>query len=235
MENNNNEQISSQLKDLFERVDIATKSKVVDTDQIMSPSIGKLGSALAKAQGEFMVAGKSSANPFFKSKYADLTSIVNATRPALVKYDLSVAQDVFHMSDGNDYLITLLIHGESDQWLKSKAKIAPQKSDIQSLSSYNTYLQRICYGSLVGAMTGDEDDDGNAGSAQPTYAREIAKLDFDQQVIVRKKLDGFPALADRMLKGYNVTNVADLPKEQFAFMIDRIDSIKRQEYPEAIQ
>jgi hypothetical protein len=66
---------------------------------------------------------------------------------------------------GNSYLVTILMHA-SGQWIKSKARHNPLKNDIQSLASYNTYLKRMCYTSLVGVVTGDEDDDGQAAVAQ---------------------------------------------------------------------
>ena len=45
-----------------------------------SESIGKLAEALSKAQGKMKGAAKDSANPFFKSRYADLASIWDACR-----------------------------------------------------------------------------------------------------------------------------------------------------------
>ena len=130
-------------------------------DALMSDHIDQLATALAKAQAEFSTAKKDKDNPFFKSKYADLESVVNATRPALTKYGLSIIQSPFFENE-KSYLITLLMHN-SGQWIKSKAQHNPQKSDIQSLSSYNTYLKRMCYSSMVGAVTSD-DDDGNSAS-----------------------------------------------------------------------
>lgn len=132
-----------------------------NNDQIMSYNINELATALAKAQAEFTTAKKDKDNPFFKSKYADFESVVIATRPALTKHGLSIVQNVYRETDGHHYLITLLLHS-SGQWIKSKAQHNPMKSDIQSLSSYNTYLKRMCYSSIVGAVTGEEDDDGEA-------------------------------------------------------------------------
>jgi len=132
-------------------------------EMIMSEQIDQLATALAKAQAEFTTAKKDKDNPFFKSKYADFESVVIATRPALTKYGLSVIQSVYRFSDSNHYLVTMLLHS-SGQWIKSKAQHNPQKSDIQSLSSYNTYLKRMCYSSIVGAVTGENDDDGNDAS-----------------------------------------------------------------------
>lgn len=139
-------------------------------NDLMSTEIDQLATALAKAQGEMAVAGKNQKNPFFKSTYADFEAIINASRPSLSKYGLSVVQPPFisenngsadangHVS--NSYLVTILMHS-SGQWIKSIARHNPPKNDIQSLSSYNTYLKRMCYTSLIGVATGD-DDDGEA-------------------------------------------------------------------------
>lgn len=144
-------------------------------DQIMSEQINELASALAKAQAEFTTAKKDKDNPFFKSKYADFESVVSATRPALTKYGLSVVQNVYRCNDGHHYLITLLLHA-SGQWIKSKAQHNPMKADVQSLSSYNTYLKRMCYSSIVGAVTGENDDDGNDASIQRLDSHQLSYL-----------------------------------------------------------
>ncbi|MCX5924001.1 MAG: ERF family protein [Candidatus Dependentiae bacterium] len=140
-------------------------------NDLMSSEIDQLATALAKAQGEMAVAGKNQKNPFFKSTYADFEAIINASRPSLSKYGLSVVQPPFISENststsesssqiGNSYLVTILMHS-SGQWIKSIARHNPPKNDIQSLSSYNTYLKRMCYTSLIGVATGD-DDDGEA-------------------------------------------------------------------------
>ena len=53
-----------------------------------SESLKELATALAKAQGEIKGALKDSANPFFKSKYADLSSVVDAIKVAFSKHGL---------------------------------------------------------------------------------------------------------------------------------------------------
>ncbi|MCX5922990.1 MAG: ERF family protein [Candidatus Dependentiae bacterium] len=135
-------------------------------NDIMSSQIDQLATALAKAQNEMSVAAKNQKNPFFKSSYADFEAIINASRPSLTKYGLSVVQPPFIYEDSNSYLVTILMHS-SGQWIKSKARHNPPKADIQSLSSYNTYLKRMCYSSLVGVATGEDDD----GQAAVSYTR----------------------------------------------------------------
>lgn len=58
----------------------------------MSPTVGELAKALCKAQGKMTHAIREANNPFFRSKYADLASVVEASRPALVANGLSVVQ-----------------------------------------------------------------------------------------------------------------------------------------------
>lgn len=170
-------------------------------EPIMSEQIDQLATALAKAQAEFTIAGLNQKNPFFKSNYADFESIVAASRPSLTKYGLSVVQNVFHFDDGH-YLVTLLFHA-SGQWIKSKAKHNPAKTDVQSLSSYNTYLKRMCYTSLIGVVTGDIDDDGNAAS-QLLNSQEksfLLSLPIERQ--------------QKICVHYNVNNVTDITYDQY--------------------
>jgi hypothetical protein len=156
-----------------------------NNNKMMSDQIDQLATALAKAQGEYLVANKDKNNPFFKSKYADFESVVVASRPALSKYGLSVVQPPFiygNTQDEPSYLVTVVMHS-SGQWLKSKARHNPPKNDIQSLSSYNTYLKRMCYASLLGVVTGESysDDDGNEASiAQYKYPTKLSYTQVQQ-------------------------------------------------------
>lgn len=162
-----------------------------NNEKIMSEQVDQLATALAKAQAEFSTAKKDKDNPFFKSKYADFESVVVATRPALTKNGLSVVQNVYHY-DNHTYLITLLLHS-SGQWVKSKAQHNPQKSDVQSLSSYNTYLKRMCYASIVCAVTGEGDDDGHSAShgldsQQKNYLLSLPE-DLQQKICAYNKVN----------------------------------------------
>lgn len=124
-----------------------------------SKELNELYAALAKAQLEMEVAKQASANPYFKSRYADLSAIVKASRPFLAKNGLSVVQRVMNPTDGVLKLYTRLCHA-SGQWMESSMPITPPKSDIQSLGSYITYLRRYNYASMACVVASDEDDDG---------------------------------------------------------------------------
>ena len=131
-----------------------------------SESIVKLAAALSKAQGTMKHAIKDADNPFFKSKYADLQSVVEASRPSLVENGLSIIQ----CTEGN-VLWTMLLH-ESGEWIKGSIELKPMRQvkdagwvdshDPQSYGSCITYARRYAMAAITGVAT--EDDDGNAAS-----------------------------------------------------------------------
>lgn len=127
----------------------------------MSENINELATALAKAQGEMKNAGKTSDNPFFKSKYADLAEILNAVREPLSKYGLSISQlyDGMGVPDKTITVTTLLMHS-SGQYISNSANYPVAKADIQGVGSAITYARRYSLAAILGLS--QEDDDGNA-------------------------------------------------------------------------
>ena len=129
---------------------------------IMSPSIAALAGALSKAQGQFEHAKKDADNPFFKSKYADLASVIDAARPHLAANKLAVIQPTKRTSEGL-LLVTLLTH-ESGEYIGGEYPIKPTKDDPQGMGSALTYARRYAFSAITGIAS--EDDDGNAASAK---------------------------------------------------------------------
>jgi hypothetical protein len=130
-----------------------------------SESIAKLSEALAKAQGVMEGASKDSSNPFFKSKYADLSSVWEACRKPLSDNGLSVVQTSEFIPEHSDMICieTMLCHS-SGEWIRGRLAVKPVKSDPQSAGSCITYLRRYSLQSIVGIAP--EDDDGNAASGK---------------------------------------------------------------------
>lgn len=128
-----------------------------------SIAINELAAALAKAQGKITGALKDSANPFFKSKYADLASCWDACRAPLSDNGLSVIQMAETMDSGALRLVTTLAH-ESGQWMRGEFWVTPKDDTPQALGSALTYARRYALTALVGIA--QVDDDGNAGSGR---------------------------------------------------------------------
>lgn len=127
-----------------------------------SESIAGLAAALASAQGSMKGAIKDSANPFFKSKYADLASVVEAIRAAFSANGLSYIQTL-EPSDKDEVRVeTTLLHS-SGEWISCGILSLPvSKVDAQGYGSALTYARRYSLSAAVGVAP--EDDDGNAAS-----------------------------------------------------------------------
>jgi len=142
-----------------------------------SESIAGLAAALAKAQGAMKGAVKDSANPFFKSKYADLASVVEAIRAAFSANGLSYIQTV-EPSDKDEVRIeTTLLHA-SGEWISCGVLSLPvSKHDAQGFGSALTYARRYSLSAAVGVAP--EDDDGNAAVAnkpKDDYTKHLLAL-----------------------------------------------------------
>lgn len=132
--------------------------------KLQSDEIGELMAALSKAQGEFKNAVKDSKNPFFKSNYADLASVKEATQDALTKYNLAVTQTTNVLENGMLVLITTLGHS-SGQWKTGIYPINPVKNDPQGIGSAITYGRRYAFTAITGVVA--DDDDGEAAQGRP--------------------------------------------------------------------
>ena len=138
---------------------------------IQSETIGKLAEALARVQAVIENAKKESDNPFFKSKYADLSSIWEACRKPLTDNGLSIVQSPVFLTEHPDMvgLDTRLCHS-SGEWLEGRIVMKPVKSDPQSYGSCLTYLRRYSLQSFI-SICAEVDDDGNAATGKKTNTK----------------------------------------------------------------
>lgn len=126
-----------------------------------SEQIDLICAALAAAQAEFPVIEKSRNNPFFKSKYADLSDVLAGCIPVLSKHGLALLQPPSY-ADGRIIITSRLVH-KSGQWFESELSVKPLKDDPQSLGSAITYGRRYSGEAMLG-VSGSHDDDGAQAS-----------------------------------------------------------------------
>lgn len=120
-----------------------------------SESIKELATALCAAQKEMGGAVKDAANPFFNSKYADLTSVVKAIKEPFANHGLSYTQ--FPCAGERSVgVITRLMHS-SGEWLEHEYMLPMVKADPQSAGSAITYARRYALQSMAGIPTADDD------------------------------------------------------------------------------
>lgn len=126
-----------------------------------SPEINELATALSKAQGVIVPASKDSDNPFFKSKYADLSSVWEVAREPLYKNGLAIIQ--LPSAEGNIVTLTTMLVHSSGQFISSNLTMIAKDASPQCIGSCITYLRRYALSSIVG-IASEIDDDANSAT-----------------------------------------------------------------------
>lgn len=125
--------------------------------------------AYVKAFAEIEGAAKQANNPHFRSKYADLSAVVDAIKPALIKHNLAFVQKP-QDSDKGVSMETVLIHASGEEISLGTVFVPVDKNNAQGYGSAMTYARR--YGLMASFGVPAEDDDGNAAAAAPPKRQE---------------------------------------------------------------
>ena len=136
-----------------------------------SESIVNLAKALLLFHTKMGKIAKDAKNPFFKSSYATLSTILENIQDPLLESGLTFTQ----FPTENSSLTSVLIHAESGEFMEGSYSLTPVKNDPQSIGSAITYARRYALGAILG-LNIDIDDDGNRASFKPkkeTHTEEI--------------------------------------------------------------
>jgi hypothetical protein len=130
-----------------------------------------LFSALVKAQLEFTPIIKDKLNPHFKSKYADLDSIMKSIREPLLRHSL-VLFSFFEKVEEQMNLVTRITFAPTGESFQIDYPIALPANEQQKGSAL-TYARRYSICALLN-LSADADDDGNAASAAQGEVQSLA-------------------------------------------------------------
>ena len=166
--------------------------------------------ALIKAKKNFKKISKDAVNPYFKSKYATLDAVLDATESALAEEGLTIVQIV------EGYTLQTFLYHESGEFIQSNYPL-PETTDSQKLGAAITYARRYAICAML-SITADEDDDGNLVSGKPTSSKpqKSVRKKISQDSRVRKicSLLDYPLdLARQWLHQNNSTNFSSLSDE----------------------
>jgi len=185
----------------------------------VEPSHKSIAVALAAAQAKMGKALKSASNPHFKSKYADLASVVDACMPSLNEHGIAVIQPTTD-DDAGRYVETILIHGESGEELRCRVPLIVAKNDMQGYGSAVTYARR--YGLMSMAGIAPEDDDGYAAAqAKPKAEQTVTP---DQFIKLRDKMETAGADETKLLAAYRAQSLQQFPALKFADAMLKLDA-----------
>lgn len=190
--------------------------------------------ALVKARLSFEHISKNKTNPHYKSKYADLDTILDAVNPALLANGILVVQ-VTEILDGKPVLVTKLIH-ESGQSIEGCYPL-PEISDPQKLGSAITYARRYALCAILN-ITADDDDDANIASTQQSRPQQQSRPEkpANPNAITegqRKRLwaisqahgldaDGIKAI----ISEYGFTSSNDITRDKYEAICEHVQSLQ---------
>ena len=178
-----------------------------------SESIKEIAVAMNNAQAEMTAAKKDSKNPFFKSKYADLGSVILALKESFANNGLSFVQSPF-MTDSGVGVDTLIMH-TSGEWLEGTLSLPLDKPTPQGAGSAITYARRYALQSMVGIPSAD--DDAEFSMARTKKVEPVITPDQTRELLVL------------------CNTVGITPKELCATVrIEKLDSLEASRFDKAI-
>lgn len=164
-----------------------------ETTMNTSQEIDKIAAAMVLAQQQMLPLIKDSANPFFKSKYADLQAVMEACYPALQANGICVIQSAEEATNGLN-IKTRLLHS-SGQFIETECAIPPAGQDPQKYGSATTYGKRYGLQAAVGLAAIDDDGESamnrNAPKPTTTPTPAPAPAKTDDAEMVKKITDAF--------------------------------------------
>lgn len=193
-----------------------------------STEIKNLATALAKFQSEVGAVKKESTNPFFKSRYADLPSILAEIKEPLSKNGLSFSQ----FPTGENQLTTILMH-ISGEWIEDTFTMKPVDQKPQSLGSVITYMRRYALGAILGIAT-EEDDDGNEASGTgKKQVKQIVEQKTNLLEQAKKYIESCKNQEDLMTVAERIESNKDFTQAQ-RLQLRKLIDVKNQKFEEVV-
>ena len=121
---------------------------------------------LFNLQQEIGVISKDAKNPFYKSKYFDINSLIKQLNPLLKKYRLLLIQPI-----EEDAVYTKIICVDGTGAVLSALKL-PEINDPQKLGSAITYYRRYTLASLLGLQAVDDDANMTVGAVEKKWLNQ---------------------------------------------------------------
>ena len=190
---------------------------------LQSPELGELFASLAKTQATMECAKADCFNPYFKSWYASLESLITAARPSLTREGLPLIQRVVTVKKGSLWLYTTLGHA-SGQWMESRMELYPKDNNIQDTGSHIADSRRYTYAGMTGVSSSkEEDDDGESVVVHKDKKKTVSQ---EQLKFLSDELEGLPDLCGNILEGFNIKRLSELPAAKYLKIIERIRDVR---------
>ena len=166
--------------------------------------IGKnIAAAFVKAQRQFGPALKTSVNPHFKSKYADLANCIEAVIEALNANNIGLMQRTYECKDGV-LVETVFIHESGEVMECGMLHLPASKLDAMGFGSCLTYARR--YSLLAATGLAPEDDDGVAASRRTEIKSTVNESQIADLLAAMDEVTTIKELQEAYKAAYKATN-----------------------------
>jgi len=166
--------------------------------------IGKnIAAAFVKAQRQFGPALKTSVNPHFKSKYADLANCIEAVIEALNANGIGLMQRTYECKDGV-LVETVFIHESGEVMECGMLHLPASKLDAMGFGSCLTYARR--YSLLAATGLAPEDDDGVAASRRTEIKSTVDEHKLADLLAAMDEVTTIKELQQAYKDAYKATN-----------------------------
>ena len=179
-----------------------------------STEINEVLAALVKAKSHIGSITRGAHNPFHKSSYADLSSILNEIEPHLQKEGIAVLQPVHE-----NHIVTTFVH-TSGQYVSVMGTelVAAKQNDPQAMGSAITYARRYSLSAAL-SLNAEKDDDGEkAMNRKPSKPSKLSLRVDDENwaKVINALQNGFtfkqieakyhiaPEVKNQLLKSLNI-------------------------------
>jgi hypothetical protein len=170
----------------------------------MQTPIGpKIAAAFVKAQKAFGPALKSSTNPHFKSRYADLSACVEAVVDALNNNGIGLVQRC-HDSANGVMVETVFVHESGEVLECGILQVPASKQDPQGYGSALTYARR--YSLMAACGIAPEDDDGNSASRRTEIKSTVDEHKLADLLAAMDEVTTIKDLQETYKEAYKATN-----------------------------
>lgn len=198
-----------------------------------SENINELALALTKAQAEMGGAVMDSDNPFFKSKYADLGSIIRVIKPPFAKHGLSYSQFPI-TSEDRIGVETVIVH-ESGQFISNEFTMRVPKADPQSAGGVISYCRRYALQAVCGIPAVDSDGEEYMQRAREEESQKISSDDIFEQTESRIELKTWRDVVLEVGQ-HEGKKLGEVPTDYIKFLIGHAEAgkIKNAELEKAV-
>ena len=170
----------------------------------METPIGKhIAAAFVKAQRAFGPALKTSTNPHFRSKYADLSNCIEAVIEALNSNGIGLMQRTYESKDGV-MVETVFVHESGEVMECGLLHVPAGKQDPQGYGSALTYARR--YSLLAATGLAPEDDDGNSASRKTEIKSTVNENLIADLLAAMDEVTTIKELQEAYKQAYKATN-----------------------------